>query len=228
MTECVIFGGLLLDKYFEIEDFPERGQDGFINNEFEYVGGCSVNMAVTFKNLGGEAHIVSYVGKDGIGQSIMKYMTDHQLSTRYIVQKEGKTGYCMVLLEPDGERTFLTKTGMELDFSRDILSDGLKGIKYAAVTGYYLLNNGVEEIIGVLEDFHKEGGYILFDPSPLVGSIKPNILKRMMKISNMVTPNTSEMDDIMEWIDDEKIVILKRVNMVVQYMKKTIPLIICL
>nr|WP_315025253.1 carbohydrate kinase family protein [uncultured Aminipila sp.] len=210
MVECVIFGGLLLDKYFELEELPERGQDGFINNEFECVGGCSVNMAATFNNLGGEAHIVSYIGKDKIGQTIINYMNTHHLSTRYIMQKEGATGYCIVLLEADGERTFLTKVGMELDFSKEIVSDGLNDIKYAAVTGYFLLNDGVEEIMQVLEDFHKRGGFILFDPSPLVGSIDRDILMRMVYISNIVTPNTGEFEEIKEWVDDEKIVILKR------------------
>ncbi|MHC1721612.1 MAG: carbohydrate kinase family protein [Aminipila sp.] len=210
MVECVIFGGLLLDKYFELEVLPERGQDGFINNEFECVGGCSVNMAATFNNLGGEAHIVSYIGKDKTGQAIINYMNTHHLSTRYVMQKEGTTGYCIVLREADGERTFLTKTGMELDFSKEIISDGLKDIKYAAVTGYFLLNDGVEEIMQVLEDFHKKGGFILFDPSPLVGSIDEDILMRMVYISNVVTPNSSEFEEIKEWIDDDKIVILKR------------------
>ncbi|WP_164914350.1 carbohydrate kinase family protein [Aminipila luticellarii] len=210
MTECVIFGGLLLDKYFEIEELPERGQDGFINGEFECVGGCSVNMAVTFDNLGGKAHIVSYIGKDQTGQSIMKYMKEHHLSTRYVREREGTTGYCMVFLEPDGERTFLTKTGMELNFSKEILSDELKGIRYAAVTGYFLLNDQTEHIVQVLEAFHRDGGYILFDPSPLVGSIDQELLRRMIRISDMVTPNTSEIGVVREWLTGDQVVILKR------------------
>lgn len=210
MIECVIFGGLLLDKYFELEVLPERGQDGFIYNEFECVGGCSVNMAATFNNLGGEAHIVSCIGKDKIGQEIINYMNVHHLSTRYVIKKEGTTGYCIVLREADGERTFLTKTGMELDFSKEIISDQLKDIKYAAVTGYFLLNDGVEEILQVLEDFHRKGGFILFDPSPLVRSIDRDILMRMVYISNIVTPNTDEIEEIREWLSDENTVILKR------------------
>lgn len=210
MVECVLFGGLLLDKYYELETLPERGQDGFINNEFECVGGCSINMAATFNNLGGEAHIVSYIGKDKIGKSIINYMNEHDLSTRYVMEKEGTTGYCMVFLEADGERTFLTKGGMELEFSKEIVADRLKGIKYAAVTGYFLLNDGADKILEVLEDFHKDGGYILFDPSPLVGSIDKDILMRMIRISNMVTPNTSEIKYIKEWLDEDKVLILKR------------------
>ncbi|QIB69125.1 carbohydrate kinase family protein [Aminipila butyrica] len=210
MTECVIFGGLLLDKYFEVDELPERGQDGFISREFECVGGCSVNMAVTFNNLGGNAHVVSYIGKDSVGQAILTYMKEHGLSTRYVGEKEGTTGYCLVFLEPDGERTFLTKTGMELGFSRDILSDGLRDIRYAAVTGYFLLNDQAEEIVQVLEEFQQTGGYILFDPSPLVEYIDKELLERLIRISSLLTPNTSEMECIRPWLSAEQVVILKR------------------
>lgn len=210
MTECVIFGGLLLDKYVEIDRLPQRGQDGFISREFDCVGGCSINMAVTFNNLGGNAHVVSYIGKDQVGRSILDYMKKHQLSTRYVAEKEGTTGYCLVFLEPDGERTFLTKAGMELGFSRAIVADGLKNISHAAVTGYFLLNDQAEDVIQVLEEFHERGGTILFDPSPLVEHISKDILKRIIRISSLLTPNTSEMDCIKPWLWRDQVVILKR------------------
>lgn len=193
MIECVMFGGLLLDKYFEIDGLPQRGQDEFVKNEFSCVGGCCINMAATFNNLGGTAHVVSYIGKDKSGDQILEYMDEHKFSKRYVSQKEGQTGYCMVFLEPDGERTFLTKPGMEMEFSKEVLRDGLEGINYAAVTGYFLLNPGAEELVKCLEEFHERGGYILFDPSPLVGSVDKEILKRIIHISNAITPNESEL-----------------------------------
>ncbi len=224
MIECVIFGGLLLDKYLKISQLPIRGQDGFITDEFNLIGGCSINMAATFNNLGGTAHIVSYVGDDQTGEQILSYIYKHDFSTKYIKQKFGNTGYCLVLLEPDGERTFLTKTGMELDFSKDIIGDDLKGIDYAAVTGYFLLNKSANKIMDVLEDFSKRGGYILFDPSPLVNEIDNEILSRVLEISNIITPNASELVSITkdknitmdQWIDEfiqsDKIIIKKEGN----------------
>lgn len=196
MIECVIFGGLLLDKYYEVRGLPERGQDGFIDREFQCVGGCAVNMAATFRNLGGMGHVVSFVGMDETGREITDYMDKHDLSLRYVKEKKGETGYCMVFLEPDGERTFLTKAGMELEFSKDILEDNLENIRYAAVTGYYLLNDGAEKIVETLEEFRNRGGFILFDPSPLVGSIDKELLKRVLSISGCITPNISEADII--------------------------------
>lgn len=210
MIECVIFGGLLLDKYYQVETLPERGQDGFITNDFDCVGGCSVNMAATFNNLGGNAHIVSYVGCDEAGTTIINYIKEKEFSTRYIRQRQGSTGYSMVFLEPDGERTFLTKAGLELDFTREIIVDRLAGIQFAAVTGYFLLNPSAEIIVEVLEEFHATGGTILFDPSPMVQAIEEDIRKRMINISGIVTPNNDEFSWIERFITDKHTVVLKK------------------
>lgn len=192
MNECVIFGGLLLDKYFEVKRLPKRGQDGFIDREFPCVGGCAINMAATFENLGGKAHVVSYLGNDEIAKEIMKYMNEHGLSLRYVKEKEGDTDYCMVFLESDGERTFLTKSGSNLDFTKDLVEDNLLNINYVAVTGYYLLNKGAEQLVETLEGFVDKGGFVLFDPSPLVGSIDKDHLKRILSLSGCITPNITE------------------------------------
>lgn len=202
MIECVIFGGLLLDKYFELKTLPKRGQDGFIDREFQCVGGCAVNMAATFENLGGRAHVVSYVGDDETAREIMRYMDEHKLSLRYVKEKPGETDYCMVFLENDGERTFLTKSGNGLDFKKEILFDNLEGIKYVAVTGYYLLNKGADELVDALDEFTKNGGFVLFDPSPLVGSIDKTYLKRMLEMSRCITPNITEAQIIADVLYD--------------------------
>ena len=68
--DCIIFGGLVVDKYFDIEGYPDRGQDGFITSEAAYVGGCAINIAATINNLGGRAHVVSYIGNDRTGEQI--------------------------------------------------------------------------------------------------------------------------------------------------------------
>ena len=44
-----------------------------------------------------------------------------------------------------------------------------------------------------LEELHRAGTKFLFDPSPLVTDIDPDILARMVQISDILTPNASEL-----------------------------------
>ena len=39
VNECYLFGGLIMDCYYAIDAFPERGQDGFITAE-KMMAGC--------------------------------------------------------------------------------------------------------------------------------------------------------------------------------------------
>lgn len=192
--DIVLFGGLLLDRYFHIDRWPERGQDGFLEREESFVGGCSINMAATIHNLGGQAHIVSCIGSDQIGKDILCYLDSHGLSTRLVRPLSGATGCCLVFSEPGGERTFLTHTGTETQFPPTLARDVLAlAPEWAGVTGYYLLGDKPSDVLACLEELHLAGTKFLFDPSPMAGEIEPEILARMVKISDILTPNSAEL-----------------------------------
>lgn len=192
MMECTIFGGIILDRYLEMETYPERGQDGLISSDFSMAGGCSINMAVTFNNLGGSAHMVSYLGTDSTGHEIVDYLDLHGLSRKYIKQVEGDTGYCLVILEKDGERTFMTKKGVESAFEKELLLEDIGNMKNVMLTGYYLLSENAEELVRCLEEISSHCDNFLFDPGPLVDQIDPEHLKKVLVMANIITLNEVE------------------------------------
>lgn len=193
-NEIVLFGGLLLDRYFQIDRWPERGQDGFWESEESFVGGCSMNMAATIHNLGGQAHIATCLGSDKTGQDILRYLEKHGLSRRLVHTIPGTTGSCLVFSEPEGERTFLTHTGVEMQFPPALAREVLAlAPAWAGVTGYYLLGDKPGDLLTCLEELHRRGTKFLFDPSPMVSKIKPEILARMIKISDILTPSSTEL-----------------------------------
>lgn len=200
--ECLILGGLVPDVYYNVSRWPDRGQDGFMSDEKVVVGGCAVNMAVTAENLGVRAHVVSCVGDDEVGAMLAEYMGRHGLSERFIRRTEGASGKCFVFVEPDGERTFLTQKGAEGLFPEE-LAEAILADDYAAagITGYYLLNDDAGRIMDVIETLHERGTQILFDPSPLVGDIRRDLLKRMIDVSDIMTPNVTELTVLEEAAD---------------------------
>ena len=197
--ECLILGGLVPDIYYRVDSWPQRGQDGFLSGEEVKAGGCAVNMAVTAENLGLRAHVVSCVGNDDTAAMLRKYLKAHGLSERFIMAAEEASGKCFVFVEPDGERTFLTCKGAEGLFPPS-LAEKIRKESFAAagVTGYYLLNDDAELIMDVIEDLSSKGTQILFDPSPLAGGIRPELLERMIAVSDIMTPNLTELEILEE------------------------------
>lgn len=195
--ECLIFGGLVMDCYYEIDEWPRHGQDVMLNSETYRVGGCAVNMAVTVKNLGGKASVISSVGNDEIGRKLIDYMIGHGLSSDFVKIVDEPSGKCFVFLEPDGERTFMTQKGAEGVFSEALASAAaFRRPAAAGVTGYYLLDRDADRVMDCLEKLHECGTKILFDPSPLVGEIREDLLQRILDISSVITPNNVELEVI--------------------------------
>lgn len=196
-NQAYIFGGLLVDYYYKINKWPDRSQDAFIKGEFFQVGGCAINMAVTISNLGAYAHVVSSISNDDTGNIIKKYIKNNGLSDYLLKSVDDKSGKCLVFLEDDGERTFLTSKGAEEIFTNELNQIMRENPpKVAGVTGYYLLSDDAEKIMDCLEYLYKQGTRILFDPSPLVGEIDQSILKRILEISYIITPNKTEFEII--------------------------------
>lgn len=210
MVECTIFGGVLLDRYLEMEAYPERGQDGLITNEFSMAGGCSINMAATFNNLGGSAHMVSYIGLDPTGREIMDYLNLHGFSRKYIKQVEGDTGYSIVILEKSGERTFLTKKGVESRFDQKLLQGEITSIKNVMVTGYYLLCDDPRSLVNCLTEIRKHCDHFLFDPGPLIGEIDPEALEKVLAMADIITVNEVEVESIILPKDASKVIVIKK------------------
>ncbi|MBR0596501.1 carbohydrate kinase family protein [Sinanaerobacter chloroacetimidivorans] len=193
MNGILICGGLLIDRYLLVDQYPGRGGDGYILDSFDVVGGCTVNVARTVKNLGATPYMVSSVGNDPWGNEIMDFMKKEQFPANCVIQGEGSTGYCLVFLEPDGERTFLTFKGCEGIFSDALISEKAENCcRTAVVTGYYLLDPAAMKLIEKLKKFKEWGFQIIFDPSPLVDKIQADLLEEMMKISDVIIPNRSE------------------------------------
>lgn len=209
MIECTVFGGLVSDRYLEIEALPARGQDMLIQNEFAVAGGCAINMASTFNNLGGQAHIVSHIGTDDTGKHMRSYLERNGFSMRCIGEQDGETGYCLILLEPDGERTFLTKRGVESTFSEALIQKA-NDIRHALITGYYLLSDEAGSIVSYLERIAENDGLILFDPGPLVGDIDAGLLRRAVALSDIVAVNEAELPFVCGLTGENHIVVVKR------------------
>lgn len=206
--QCALFGGLLLDRYCELDRFPERGGDAVILDEYDRVGGCAANMAVSFQNLGGRAHIVGSLGAGPIGRRIGRYLDEHGLSRRLITPVEADSGCCYVFLEPDGERTFLTRDSLGA-YPAALVKENLNDMDCAALTGYYLMEHP-QALAEDLGPWAERGGLLLYDPGPLLQRIDDRAQKRILSAAAIVSMNEAEARQLPLPEKASRILILKR------------------
>lgn len=204
-NKVLILGGVIMDSYVVTKQYPERGQDTSITDFFDKVGGCSINVAVTLRNLGCEPYIVSGLGNDYRGHKINDYLASQGLNTQFISQEEGSTGYCLILLDDTGERTFLTYKGCEENLTDSISDESLiHDMSYVYVTGYYLLNSSYKnEKLRLLRILKESGSKIVFDPGSLVDEIEVDFLESVLRLSHIIVPNKTEVDKLIKRLNIE-------------------------
>jgi sugar/nucleoside kinase (ribokinase family) len=195
-NKVLVLGGLIIDKYLLVGEYPEKGEDVLINESFERVGGSTINVASTLRNLGVTAYPVSTVGADQDGQGIDAYLTAANIPRDCVrVQAGQRTGYSLVIVDASSERTFMTFKGCESKFSSDLVATSLMAsTALVYLTGYYLLAENAGEIVEFVRRIKSQGAVIMFDPGPLVHEINRNVLLAVLGLSDILIPNVKEIN----------------------------------
>lgn len=107
----------------------ELGAKIDIDKVFFSVGGGATNAAVTFARQGIETLYMGEIGRDAAGQAVLDLLDEEGIDTRY-VKYSGRygTGYSIILLAPNGERTILVYRGASCKYKL-IKSDDISEIK---------------------------------------------------------------------------------------------------
>lgn len=90
----------------------ELGAKADVNKIDFSTGGGATNASVTFARQGLNALFMGTVGHDPAGQAVLQDLDKEGVDTRHISYSDThNTGYSMLLLAPNGERTILTYRG---------------------------------------------------------------------------------------------------------------------
>jgi sugar/nucleoside kinase (ribokinase family) len=128
MARIVSIGAALQDVYLiDHDDFGTNSRGFFnqlelgtkvdIDNIKFSTGGGATNAATTFARYGHESIFMGCISNDPAGQAILNSLDDEGIDSSYITYAERlKTGYSVILLAPNGERTIMTCRGASARF----------------------------------------------------------------------------------------------------------------
>ena len=186
----LMLGGLCLDRYCLLSQFPVKGQDTLIQDTFERIGGCPINAAFTLKKFGLNPVLYSAVGAESI-EKVQAFFNRNELpADGLFVIEDQKTGFCMILLDDQKERTFMTYRGCEGIFD----PARIPALNYRAccLTGLYLIyGTDSENAIAYLHTFGADRE-LFFDPGPLCDQIDPDLLEKAMRLCTHLKVNEEE------------------------------------
>lgn len=139
-TICCI-GDLVVDVVVRLERDPQRGTDtpaSIVHRR----GGSAANVAAGVVAAGAAARFVGQVGDDLVGTMLIEHLTQAGVDTR-VVQR-GVTGTIVVLVDANGERSFLTDRGAATHLS-GVSASVLDGVDLVHIPAYSFAGGALAE-----------------------------------------------------------------------------------
>ncbi|HIE03602.1 MAG TPA: carbohydrate kinase family protein [Candidatus Latescibacteria bacterium] len=116
------------------DSFPRREHTELVDQIGLFSGGCTLNTALALKKLGFTPDAVTRVGRDTLGEFLMREMERAGLPT-YMVKVRGRTSACLVLVGSDGKRSFLYAPGASEELEEGDLPEDLGAWDWVHASG---------------------------------------------------------------------------------------------
>ena len=187
---CLI-GAAVVDIVTETPALPKRGTDVELTEKGIHVGGCALNIAIALKKLGVDSINALPIGQGKWADTITAAMAEKGL-TSHLRDPSGDNGWCLALVEPDGERTFLSVSGVENNWNQQALEQlDLQDDAIIYLSGYQLSSGCGEEIVSWLETL-PNSIELFIDFGPRIGDIPKPLFERLIKLKPTVSLNRQE------------------------------------
>lgn len=193
-SKSLILGAAFVDVIMDIAQMPESGGDATAKFKSNNVGGCAFNV------YGAISH---YLGKDSTDLLVPVGGGQYAEIVRQTLKEKGipvilqensfDNGWDLGLVEPSGERTFITVPGIEQHWDESWFKKiNLSDYDYFYISGYEMENPEAARVILKWLSGRKPGARILFDASPRISHIESAVLTELLKTDTIINANEDE------------------------------------
>jgi ribokinase len=162
-------GSILVDLTVDVPRLPERGGDMLATGTRTLPGG-GFNLAAAVARQGVRCVYAAPHGTGPYGDLIRSALAAEGIAVAGERRTSGDSGFCVVLVEPDGERTFVTMPGVEAVLDAASLEDlTFADGDIVSVSGYDLVYPGSGPVLA--EWLRTVRVRVALDPGPLIMDI---------------------------------------------------------
>jgi ribokinase len=185
-------GSMLADIRIEVPSLPVRGGD-VLGSPATVMAGGGFNILAAAARQGLPALFAGRHGTGPYGTRIREELAREGIATLLPPSPDADSGFCVVLVEPDGERTFVTSPGVEASLGVRALSDIRVAVGDAVfVSGYDLCYPTLGPAICAWIGRLPKAIWLIVDPGPLAAEIPSDLLDEAMSRASIWTMNRRE------------------------------------
>ena len=185
-----VVGAAVIDVIADAYALPWRGCDIELHQQGVNIGGCALNIAVALKRLGMQADNALPIGQ-GVWAEIIRNSLAREGLVSCIDGVQGDNGWCLALIEPDGERTFMSFSGVENQWNADWLGQlSVAPQSLVSLSGYQLASPCGELLVNWLESLQDVTPFIDFGPR--IADIPDALMTRILACKPVISLNRQE------------------------------------
>jgi sugar/nucleoside kinase (ribokinase family) len=183
-------GQVLMDLVMRVPALPERGGD-VLARDTELTPGGGFNVMASAARSGAA---VTYAGAHGSGRFSDQARATLAAEGIVLAQRpalDKDLGVCVVMVDDEGERTFVTSTGAEGRLRPEQLASvSVTSADLVYVTGYSLMHEANRAAL--LSWLPGIAARVLFDPGPLAAEIPGEVLEALLPGFAVLSCNATE------------------------------------
>lgn len=191
--KTLILGSAIVDQIMLIDRLPLSGEDITCIETKTTIGGCAYNVASTMRNLDTHHDLYVPVGTGLYANLIRETLLQNGYPILFH-SEEKDNGYCLTLVESNGERTFITVVGAEGYLKKDWLENiNLDDYSQVYVDGYQFTNHNGKIIAEWLSANNQT--QLFFAPGPVINVINAEVMNQLLSLKPILHINEKELKD---------------------------------
>jgi len=197
----IAIGDASVDLVARLDVLPQPGRASTGGGMEWHIGGTALNFTVALSRLGTPALLLSKVGHDLFGDFILSRLKEEEVDTRFLLRSNLPTAVVVVLVDREGQCTFLAfrQACADTDLKIEEVDRGLLAKARAIyVSGIALVEAPTRETtLHALRIGREEGVTTVFDPnirspSEEIEEDFRGLLLEAVRLSDVFLPNESE------------------------------------
>ncbi|MBU2961301.1 ribokinase [Citreicella sp. C3M06] len=184
--------GPVVDMIYNVRALPPSGGEAEVSG-FSMAPGGGFNAMVAARAAGMAVRLGGSLGSGPMAAMVAAELQARGISLARPALKDRDQGCCTVLLEPDGERSFISFPGAEGDISRAALDQiDLSAVSHVMLSGYSLhYPQARRDLAGWIAQLPR-AITVVFDPSPVAGLLDPAYLQPVLARADWISANADE------------------------------------
>jgi ribokinase len=161
------FGSLNLDYVYSVDTLVKAGEtisSKDFNIEF---GGKGLNQSIALAKAGISVYHAGVIGKNGI---ILKdFCKANNVNTEHVKIVDKQTGHAIIQIDNKAENSIILYKGANFEITKEYVDEVFLDFREG---DYIILQNEINMVDYIIEEAHKKGMIVVFNPAPITEAVK--------------------------------------------------------